>query len=94
MKVLLSGKEYVCNLVGLGFQHMLPHFFLINYLRPMGVEVAGLCDRGAGVVGLRGRGTGVAGPCGGGLWVVSPCGRGRPTGVGPTTMLIRPGRWV
>jgi hypothetical protein len=32
MKVQLSGKEYVSNLEGLGFDPMLPHFFLINYL--------------------------------------------------------------
>jgi hypothetical protein len=31
----LTGKEYVSNLVGLGFKPQLPHFFLINYLRPM-----------------------------------------------------------
>jgi hypothetical protein len=36
MKVQHSGKEYVSNLEGLGFEHMLPHFFLINYVRPMG----------------------------------------------------------
>jgi hypothetical protein len=34
MKVQLSGKEYVSNLVGLGFEPMLPHFFLsIIYAR-------------------------------------------------------------
>jgi hypothetical protein len=36
MKVQLSGKEYVSNLEGLGFDPMLPHFFLINYLCLMG----------------------------------------------------------
>jgi hypothetical protein len=36
MKVQLSGKEYVSNLEGLGFNPMLPHFFLINYLCLMG----------------------------------------------------------
>jgi hypothetical protein len=27
MKVQLGGKEYVSNLEGLGFKHMLSHFF-------------------------------------------------------------------
>jgi hypothetical protein len=46
MKVQLGCKEYISNLVGLGFELMLVHFF-INYLRPMGVEVAGSCGGGA-----------------------------------------------
>jgi hypothetical protein len=48
MTVQLSGKEYVSNLVGLGFELMLSHIFLSNYLRLIGVQVAGQCGRGAG----------------------------------------------
>jgi hypothetical protein len=33
--VQLGGKDYVSDFVGLGFKPQLPHFFLINYLRPM-----------------------------------------------------------
>jgi hypothetical protein len=29
MKVQLGGKEYISNLVGLGFKPMLVHFFLL-----------------------------------------------------------------
>jgi hypothetical protein len=58
MKVQISGKEYVSNLEGLGFESMLPHFF-----RPMRW-------RGKGGRPTRKR-TGVVGPCGGG-YVVGP----------------------
>jgi hypothetical protein len=48
--VQLGGKKYISNLVSLGFQPMLVHFFFINYLRPMEVEVevAGPCGGGLG----------------------------------------------
>jgi hypothetical protein len=58
MIVQLSGKKYVSILVGLGFDPMLSHPFLINYLRVIGVEVAGQCGAGAGVVGPSVRGVG------------------------------------
>jgi hypothetical protein len=47
---------------------MLPHFFLINYLRPMGVEVAGPCGGGTVVVGPRGRGAGWRAHMAEGVW--------------------------
>jgi hypothetical protein len=58
MKVQLGGKEYVFNLEGLRFKPLLPHFFLINYLHPIGVKAVGPCGGGVGVVGPCGRGTG------------------------------------
>jgi hypothetical protein len=69
MKVQLSGKEYVSNLVGLGFEPMLPHFFY-QLSTPDGG------GRG-GPMWWRGRG-------GGPTWkrrgVAEPCGGGQPTG--------------
>jgi hypothetical protein len=35
VKVQLSGKDYVSDLVGLRFEPQLLHFYLINYLCPM-----------------------------------------------------------
>jgi hypothetical protein len=93
MKLQLGGKEYISNLVGLGFKPMHLHFFLINYLHPMQVEVAVPCGGGLS--------TGVVGPCGRGMgwWahVLEAVGRGdggeRPAGVGLTTMQTGPDRW-
>jgi hypothetical protein len=55
MKVHLSGKEYVCNLEGFGFEPMLPHFFY-QLFAPDG-------DGGGGPTWMRHR---VVGPHGGG----------------------------
>jgi hypothetical protein len=68
VKVQLGSKYYVSNLVGLGFDPMLPHYFLINYQRLMGVEVADPCGGGTGVVGSRGRGTGWPTHVADGVW--------------------------
>jgi hypothetical protein len=71
--VQLDGKDYVSNLVGLGFDPLLPHFFL---------DQLSVLDGGGGgeTMWRSGRGgvptwkwRGLADPCGRGCVVAGPC---------------------